>query len=161
MNNFKYTPENEIKFQEYVSRYPKIDSCMLPALWLVQEQEGWVSSEAMVYVADKLGKTPIQVYEVATFYTMFNLKPIGTYHIELCKTLSCRLCGSQKIKDHIKQTIGIEAGQTSEDGLFHLSEVECMGACGGAPMFALNGEYHEKLTIQRVDELIKECKNDN
>ncbi len=161
MNTFNYTPENELKFQEYVTRYPKIDSCMLPALWLVQEQEGWVSPEAMIYVADKLGKTPIQVYEVATFYTMFNLKPIGKYHIELCKTLSCRLCGSQKIKDHIKQTIGIEAGQTSQDGLFHLSEVECMGACGGAPMFALNGEYHEKLTIQKVDELIKECKNAN
>ena len=158
MNNFKYTPENEIKFQEYVSRYPKIDSCMLPALWLVQEQENWVSPEAMVYVAEKLGKTPIQVYEVATFYTMFNLKPIGTYHIELCKTLSCRLCGSEKIKNYIKDTIGIEAGQTSEDGLFHLSEVECMGACGGAPMFALNGQYHEKLTIEKVDELIKECK---
>ena len=158
MNNFKYTPENEIKFQEYVSRYPKIDSCMLPALWLVQEQENWVSPEAMVYVAEKLGKTPIQVYEVATFYTMFNLKPIGKYHIELCKTLSCKLCGSQKIKNHIKETIGIEAGQTSEDGLFHLSEVECMGACGGAPMFALNGQYHEKLTIEKVDELIKECK---
>ncbi len=158
MNNFKYTPENEIKFQEYVSRYPKIDSCMLPALWLVQEQEGWVSPEAMIYVAEKLGKTPIQVYEVATFYTMFNLKPIGAYHIELCKTLSCRLCGSEKIKNYIKDTIGIEAGQTSPDGLFHLSEVECMGACGGAPMFALNGQYHEKLTIEKVDELIKECK---
>jgi len=158
MNSFKYTPENEIKFHEYVSRYPKIDSCMLPALWLVQEQEGWVSPEAMIYVAEKLGKTPIQVYEVATFYTMFNLKPIGKYHIELCKTLSCKLCGSQKIKNYIKETVGIEAGQTSEDGLFHLSEVECMGACGGAPMFALNGEYHEKLTIEKVDELIKECK---
>ncbi len=158
MSNFKYSSENEIKFQEYVSRYPKIDSCMLPALWLVQEQEGWVSPEAMVYVAEKLGKTPIQVYEVATFYTMFNLKPIGKHHIELCKTLSCMLCGSQKIKNYIKETIGIEAGQTSEDGLFHLSEVECMGACGGAPMFALNGEYYEKLTIQKVDELIKEYK---
>ena len=161
MNRFNYTPQNELKFQEYVTKYPKIDSCMLPALWLVQEQEGWVSPEAMVYVAEKLGKTPIQVYEVATFYTMFNLKPIGKYHIELCKTLSCKLCGSQKIKDHIKQTIGIEAGQTSEDGLFHLSEVECLGACGGAPMFALNGEYHEKLTKEKVDELIKECRNGN
>ena len=161
MSTFKYTPENEVKFQEYVSRYPKIDSCMLPALWLVQEQEGWVSPEAMVYVADRLGKTPIQVYEVATFYTMFNLKPIGKYHIELCKTLSCMLCGSKELKKHIKETIGIEAGQTSEDGLFHLSEVECLGACGGAPMFALNGEYHEKLTKEKVDELIKECRNDN
>ena len=158
MNNFKYTPENEIKFQEYVNKYPKIDSCMLPALWLVQEQEGWVSPEAMIFVAEKLGKTPIQVYEVATFYTMFNLKPIGKYHIELCKTLSCMLCGSRELKQYIKDTLGIEAGQTSEDGLFHLSEVECLGACGGAPMFALNGEYHEKLTIEKVDELIKECK---
>ena len=161
MNNFKYTPENEIKFQEYVTRYPKIDSCMLPALWLVQEQEGWVSPEAMIFVAEKLGKTPIQVYEVATFYTMFNLKPIGKHHIELCKTLSCMLCGSRELKQHIKDTLGIEAGQTSEDGLFHLSEVECMGACGGAPMFALNGQYHEKLTKEKVDGLIKECKNGN
>ena len=161
MNSFKYTSENEIKFQEYVTRYPKIDSCMLPALWLVQEQEGWVSPEAMIFVAEKLGKTPIQVYEVATFYTMFNLKPIGKHHIELCKTLSCMLCGSRELKQHIKDTLGIEAGQTSEDGLFHLSEVECMGACGGAPMFALNGQYHEKLTKEKVDGLIKECKNGN
>ena len=158
MSTFKYTPENEVKFQEYVTRYPKIDSVMLPALWLVQEQENWVSPEAMIYVAEKLGKTPIQVYEVATFYTMFNLKPIGKHHIELCKTLSCMLCGSKKIKKHIKETIGIEPGQTSEDGLFHLSEVECLGACGGAPMFALNGNYHENLTISKVDELIGECK---
>ena len=158
MSTFKFSSENEIKFQEYVSRYPVIDSVMLPALWLVQEQEAWVSPEAMVYVADRLGKTPIQVYEVATFYTMFNLKPIGKHHIELCKTLSCMLCGSKDIKNHIKQTIGIEPGQTSEDGLFHLSEVECLGACGGAPMFALDGQYHEKLTKQRVDELIAECK---
>ena len=77
MSSFKYTPENEAKFQEYASRYPKIDSCMLPALWLVQEQEGWVSPEAMVYVAEKVQKSPMQVYEVATFYTMFNLKPKG------------------------------------------------------------------------------------
>ena len=158
MSSFKFTPENESKFQEYVTRYPLIDSVMLPALWLVQEQEAWVSPEAMIYVAEKLGKTPIQVYEVATFYTMFNLKPIGKHHIELCKTLSCMLCGSRDIKNYIKESIGIEPGQTSQDGLFHLSEVECLGACGGAPMFALNGVYHEKLTTQKVDELIKECK---
>ena len=158
MNKFEYTPQNETKFQEYITRYPKIDSCMLPALWLVQEQEGWISPEAMIFVAQKLGKTPIQVYEVATFYTMFNLKPIGTYHIELCKTLSCMLCGSKEIKKHLKEILGIEAGETTSDGLFHLSEVECLGACGGAPMFALNGVYHENLTKQKVDELISECK---
>ncbi|MBF7069943.1 complex I 24 kDa subunit family protein [Aliarcobacter butzleri] len=161
MNNFKYTSENEIKFQEYVSRYPKIDSCMLPALWLVQEQEGWVSPEAMVYVADRLGKTPIQVYEVATFYTMFNLKPIGKYHIELCKTVSCMVCGAKELKQYIKDVLGLESGQTSPDGLFTFTEVECQGACGDAPMIALNNVYHGKLTKEKLEKIIWECKNAN
>ena len=158
MSSFKFTPENEIKFQEYVSRYPIIDSVMLPALWLVQEQEEWVSPEAMVYVADRIGKTPIQVYEVATFYTMFNLKPIGKYHIELCKTLSCMLNGSKELKKHIKDTLGLEPGQTSADGMFTFSEVECQGACGDAPMIALNNVYHGKLTKESLDKIIWECK---
>ena len=161
MNNFKYTSENEIKFQEYVSRYPKIDSCMLPALWLVQEQEGWVSPEAMVYVADRLGKTPIQVYEVETFYTMFNLKPIGKYHIELCKTVSCMVCGAKELKQYIKDVLGLESGQTSADGLFTFTEVECQGACGDAPMIALNNVYHGKLTKEKLEKIIWECKNAN
>ena len=161
MNSFKYTSENEIKFQEYVSRYPKIDSCMLPALWLVQEQEGWVSPEAMVYVADRLGKTPIQVYEVATFYTMFNLKPIGKYHIELCKTVSCMVCGAKELKQYIKDVLGLESGQTSADGLFTFREVECQGACGDAPMIALNNVYHGKLTKEKLEKIIWECKNAN
>ncbi len=161
MSTFSFNEENEKKFQKYLTRYPNSDSCILPALWLVQEQEEWVSPEAMVYVGERLDKTPVEIYEIATFYTMFNLEPIGKNHIELCKTLSCMLCGSNKIKDYIKEKIGIEPGQTSEDGLFHLSEVECLGACGGAPMFALNGEYHENLTTEKVDELIKECKDDN
>ena len=158
MSTFKFSSENEIKFQEYVSRYPVIDSVMLPALWLVQEQEAWVSPEAMVYVADRLGKTPIQVYEVATFYTMFNLKPIGKYHIELCKTLSCMLNGSKELKKHIKDTLGLEPGQTSADGMFTFSEVECQGACGDAPMIALNNVYHGKLTKESLDKIIWECK---
>ena len=158
MSSFKFTPENEVKFQEYVSRYPVIDSVMLPALWLVQEQIGWVSPEAMVYVADRIGKTPIQVYEVATFYTMFNLKPIGKYHIELCKTLSCMLNGSKELKKHIKDTLGLEPGQTSADGMFTFSEVECQGACGDAPMIALNNVYHGKLTKESLDKIIWECK---
>ncbi len=125
MSKFKYTEEKEQEFQRIAKKYPKLDAMMLPALWLVQEQEGWVSPDAMVFVADKLNKTPIEVYEFATFYTMFNLKPIGTYHIELCKTLSCMIMGAPELKRFIKETIGIEPGQTSEDGKFHLSEVEC------------------------------------
>ncbi|ADG94303.1 MULTISPECIES: NAD(P)H-dependent oxidoreductase subunit E [Arcobacter] len=158
MAKFQYTKENEEKFQITAKKYPKIDAMLLPALWLVQEQEGWVSPEAMIFVADKIGKQPIEVYEFATFYTMFNLKPIGTYHIELCKTLSCMLMGANNLKKFIKDTIGIEPGQTSADGKFHLSEVECLGACGGAPMFALNGQYHENQTVESLKNLIEECK---
>lgn len=161
MSSFKYTPENEEKFQEYVSRYPQIDSCMLPALWLVQEQEGWVSPEAMIYVADRLEKSPMQVYEVVTFYTMFNQKPIGKYNIELCKTVSCMVMGAPQLKAFIKETLGLEPGQTSEDGMFTFSEVECQGACGDAPMMALNNVYHGKLTKEKLEKIIWECKNDN
>lgn len=158
MKTFTYTKENEESFQVQVKKYPNSDSMMLPALWLVQEQIGWISPEAMIFVANKLKKSPIEVHSFASFYTMFNLKPIGTYHIELCKTLSCMLMGSRDLKKFIKDTIGIEPGQTSEDGKFHLSEVECMGACGGAPMFALNGAYHENQSVQSLENLIKECK---
>mgnify|MGYP000117167129 FL=1 len=142
MSKFKYTEENEKEFQRILKKYPNSDSMMLPGLWLVQEQEGWVSPDAMIFMADKLGKSPIEVHSFASFYTMFNLKPIGTYHIELCKTLSCMIMGAPALKKFIKETIGIEPGQTSEDGKFHLSEVECMGACGGAPMFSLNGSHN-------------------
>ncbi|RXK05619.1 NADH-quinone oxidoreductase subunit NuoE family protein [Halarcobacter bivalviorum] len=158
MGKFKYTEENEKEFQRIAKKYPKIDAMMLPALWLVQEQEGWVSPDAMVFVADKLGKTPIQVYEFATFYTMFNLKPIGTYHIELCKTLSCMVMGAPELKKFIKDTLGIGPGETSADGKFHFSEVECQGACGGAPMIALNNHYHENMSIEKLEKIIKECK---
>ncbi len=158
MSKFKYTKEKEEEFQRISRRYPKLDAMMLPALWLVQEQEGWVSPDAMIFLANKLNKTPIEVYEFATFYTMFNLKPIGTYHIELCKTLSCMIMGAPELKKFIKQTLDIEPGQTSKDGKFHFSEVECQGACGGAPMIALNNKYYENLTVDKLKDIIKECK---
>ncbi len=105
MKTFKYTQENEKEFQRLLKKYPNSDAMMLPGLWLVQEQEGWVSPEAMVFMANRLGKTPIEVYSFASFYTMFNLKPIGTYHIELCKTLSCMLMGAPQLKKFIKDTL--------------------------------------------------------
>lgn len=155
---FTYTPENEEKFNSMAKKYPKIDSMMLPALWLVQEQEGWISPEAMIYVADKLKTTPVRVYEVVTFYTMFHRKPIGKYHIEICKTLSCMLCGAKKVKEDLKDMLGIGVGETTPDGLFTISEVECMGACGGAPMISLNETYHECMTKEKLSGLIEECK---
>ena len=158
MSKFTYTPENEKEFERIAKRYPRIDSMMLPALWLVQEQEGWISPEAMIYVADKLGTTPVRVYEVVTFYTMFHRKPIGKHHIEICKTLSCMLCGAGDVKNQLKDMLGIEPGQTTEDGMFTISEVECMGACGGAPMISLNETYHENLDKESLSKIIEECK---
>ena len=158
MGKFSYTEENEKEFARILAKYPNSDAMMLPGLWLVQEQEGWVSPDAMLYMADKLGKTPIEVHSFASFYTMFNLKPIGTYHIELCKTLSCMIMGAPELKKFIKDTLGIGPGETSADGKFHFSEVECQGACGGAPMIALNHTYHENLTVDKLDTIIKGCK---
>jgi len=158
MGKFSYTEENEKEFARILAKYPNSDAMMLPGLWLVQEQEGWVSPDAMLFMADKLGKTPIEVHSFASFYTMFNLKPIGTYHIELCKTLSCMIMGAPELKKFIKDTLGIGPGETSADGKFHFSEVECQGACGGAPMIALNHTYHENLTVDKLDKIIKECK---
>ena len=157
MSKFQYTKENEEEFQRLEKKYPKSDAMMLPALWLIQEQEGWVSPDAMIYIANRLNKSPIEVHGFASFYTMFNLKPIGTYHIELCKTLSCMLMWAPELKKFIKDTLGIEPGQTSEDGKFHFTEVECQGACGGAPMIALNNKYHENLTVDKLKDIIKEC----
>jgi len=158
MENFKYTEENEKEFQRILEKYPNSDAMMLPGLWLVQEQIGWVSPAAMIFMADRLGKTPIEVHSFATFYTMFNLEPIGTYHIELCKTLSRMIMGAPELKKFIKDTLGIGPGETSADGKFHFSEVECQGACGGAPMIALNHTYHENLTVEKLENIIKGCK---
>ena len=105
MEKFKYTEENEKEFQRILAKYPNSNAMMLPGLWLVQEQEGWVSPDAMLFMADKLGKTPIEVHSFASFYTMFNLEPIGTYHIELCKTLSCMIMGAPELKKFIKETL--------------------------------------------------------
>ena len=158
MGKFSYTQENEKEFERILKKYPNSDAMMLPGLWLVQEQEGWVSPDAMVFMADRLGKSPIEVHSFASFYTMFNLKPIGTYHIELCKTLSCMIMGAPELKQFIKDTLGIGPGETTADGKFHFSEVECQGACGGAPMIALNHTYHENLTVDKLDKIIKGCK---
>lgn len=161
METFTLTPENIEKFEKLSKSYPKLDSMMLPTLWLVQEQEGWISPEAMIVVSEMLSTTPIRVYEVVTFYTMFNTKPIGTHHIEVCKTTSCMLCGSKDIIAYIEETLDIKPGETSKDGHFTLSVVECLGSCGGAPMLAFDGDYVENLTIEKVKNLLEESSYDN
>ena len=154
MSSFAFTYENETKFTALLERYPNKSSLMLPSLWMVQYQEGWISPEAMQFLAQTLECSAMDVYSVASFYTMFNLKPVGKYHIQLCKTLSCMLRGSQTMQAHIENRLGIKPGQTTKDGKFTFSLVECLGSCGTAPCMSFNDDYVENLTLEKLDELI-------
>lgn len=152
----KFSPENLEKAQEIIARYPdgRQKSALLPLLHLVQKQWGWVSPEAMDYVAEMLSIEAIEVYEVATFYTMFHLEPVGKHVIEYCRTGPCCLMGGEKVYDHLKQRLGIGTGQTTPDGMFTLKEVECLAACGWGPVFQIREKYYMNLTPEKVDEII-------
>jgi NADH-quinone oxidoreductase subunit E len=148
------------KVQEIIARYPqgKQKSALIPVLHLSQEEYGGLSAETMDYVASLLQLEPIEVYEVATFYSMYNLKPVGKFLFEVCQTGPCMINGSDDIVEHIKQRLGISVGETTADGLFTLKTVECLGACGYAPMMQLGKHYREHLTKEKVDQIIEECR---
>lgn len=157
-----FTEDKLKKVQEIIARYPdgKQKSALIPVLHLAQEEfGGWLSAEAMDYVASLLSIEPIEVYEVATFYSMYNLKPVGRYLFEVCQTGPCMLNGSDQIIDYIKEKLGIGVGETTTDGLFTLKTVECLGACGYAPMMQLGKHFREHLTKDKVDQIIEECRN--
>ena len=151
---FQFDKERDAEFERLVKRYPTRESMILPSLWLIQEQQGWVSQEAMAYVADRIGTFASKVYEAATFYTMYNLHPMGEIHICVCRTLSCWLRGKQEIVDYLKNEIGITPGQVSEDGKYSLEEVECLGHCGTAPVVQVNGEFHEDMNVDKLKTLL-------
>ncbi|HVZ25567.1 MAG TPA: NAD(P)H-dependent oxidoreductase subunit E [Sediminibacterium sp.] len=149
------------EFHRLVARYPegKQKSALLPVLHLAQESfGGWLSRESMDYVAGLLQLAPIEVYEVATFYSMYNLKPVGKYMFEVCQTGPCMLRGSDDIVAYIREKLGIKPGETTADGLFTLKTVECLGACGYAPMMQMGKTYREHLTKEKVDTIIAECR---
>ena len=157
----KFSEAQLAEFNRLVARYPegKQKSALLPVLHLAQDNfGGWLSSETMDYVAELLSITPIEVYEVATFYSMYNTKPVGKYMFEVCQTGPCMLRGSDDIIAYIEKTLGIKPGETTSDGLFTLKTVECLGACGYAPMMQLGKYYREHLTKEKVDAIIDECK---
>lgn len=157
----KFSEERLKKVNEIIARYPegKQKSALIPLLHLAQEENnGWLSVEAMDYVAGLLQIKPIEVYEVATFYSMYNLKPVGKYLFEVCQTGPCMLRGSDNIIDYIKQKLNISVGETTPDGLFTLKTVECLGACGYAPMMQMGKFYKEHLTPEKVDQIIDECR---
>ena len=146
---------------QIVSRYPagKQKSALLPVLHLAQQEfGGWLDVPVMDYVAGLLKLDPIEVYEVATFYSMYNLKPVGRYMFEVCQTGPCMLRGSDDIIQYIYEKLGIKPGETTKDGLFTLKTVECLGACGYAPMMQMGKTYREHLTKEKVDTIIDECR---
>ncbi len=153
-----FTPERLARAQELIGHYPegKQKSAILPILHLAQEQWGWMPADVMDYVAELLRIQPIEVYEVATFYTMFHVEPVGKHVIEICRTGPCCLLGYEGIRDHICQKLNVEVGGTSADGLFTLKEVECLAACGMGPVMQVREKYHTHLTPERVDAILEE-----
>jgi NADH-quinone oxidoreductase subunit E len=152
------TEENLKKAEEIRKRYPASQAALLPVLWIAQEQEGWISEEMMRYVGNLLDLPYGHVLGVVTFYSMYNSKKLGKYHIEVCTNISCMLRGSDKILETIEHRCGARPGQTSADGKWTVSEVECMGACGGAPMLAIGEEYYENLTPEKTEKILSSLK---
>jgi NADH-quinone oxidoreductase subunit E len=158
----EFSPEKINKVNEIMGRYPagKHKSALLPVLHMAQEEfGGWLDTPVMDYVATLLKIEPIEVYEVASFYSMYNLKPVGKFIFEVCQTGPCMLNGSDNIISYIKQRLNIGSGETTADGLFTLKTVECLGACGYAPMMQLGNTYREHLTKEKVDAIIDECRS--
>src|SRR5919198_5924628 len=150
----EFSPQAYREFEETVGRYPQKEAAMLPVLYLAQREFGYLSEEAIAYVAKLMGQSPARVQGVVSFYTMLNMKPIGRHHIQVCRTLPCALGGAGKITAFIKQKLSIEVGQTTADGRFTLSEVECLASCGTAPMMQINDEYYENLTEEKVEKIL-------
>ncbi len=146
------------EIEEILSRYPVRRSALLPLLNLAQQDEGYVSEAAMKEIAAILKLTPTQVYEVVTFYTMLNLKPLGKFHIQVCKSLMCALVGSDTLIGWLRARLGIRAGETTADGLFTLSAVECLASCATGPMMQVNQDYYERLTDDKVDRILADLK---
>lgn len=159
----KFSDETMATAERIIKRYPegKQKSALIPLLHLAQaEFDGWLSPEAMTYVASLLRIQPIEAFEVASFYSMFNLNPVGKCVIEVCRTSSCWLLGAEDIVNHIERKLGIKTGETTGDGMFTLKTVECLGSCGTAPMLQCGGDFYENLTIEKVDTLMEKMRQD-
>lgn len=154
-----FTPELREQIDLWIAKYPhgQAQSALIPSLHLLQEaNDGWLSKPVMNALADYLAIPAISVYEVATFYTMFELSPVGRHKISVCTNISCMLCGSEGVMNHIQDKLNIKPGETTEDGRFTLKEVECLGACVGAPMMLVDKQYHELLTPEKIDTILAE-----
>jgi len=155
---FKFTLENEAKFQALLPRYPTRQAVVLPALWLAQDQAGYLSPQAMDYVARRLEQSPVSIYAVVEFYTMFHTSPPGKHHVQLCRTLSCVMRGSEDLQEMIAGEVGVQPGGCTKDGMFSFESVECLGSCSGAPMMRMDRHYFENLSREKLKRIIQACR---
>jgi NADH-quinone oxidoreductase E subunit len=153
-----FKPEVVKEFEAVAARYPVRRAALLPALWLAQREFGWISEEAMVCVAKLVGVSPMQVMEVAGFYTMYQKNKPGKYHLQVCQTIACLLAGSEEIKKTIERVLDLKPGQTTPDGQFSYQTVECLASCHTAPCMQVNDDYHENLTPESTEKLIADLR---
>lgn len=144
----------ESQIRAVLARYPTTQAALLPVLWLCQERWGWISPGISRAIADRLDLSPAFVEGVTSFYTMYQRQPPGRYLLQVCTTLSCQLCGTGDLVEHLKQKLGIDFGGTTADGRFTLIDVQCLGACGEGPVLQVNNDYYTELTVERLDELL-------
>ena len=150
-----FSPEVEAEIDWHLAKYPVMRSAILPLMFIVQrERGGYLDAPGVAYLARRLALRITDIWEVATFYSMINTEPVGRYHIQICKTLSCKIMGEPKITKHVCDKLGIKPGETTADGRFTVSLVECLGSCGTAPMFQIGFDYHEDLTTAKVDQIL-------
>jgi len=153
----------ESRLKEIVKKYPQPKSAVMPALYIAQAELGWITEGAVNWVSDRLGIPASHVYEVATFYTMYYKKPVGKYHFQICRTLSCMICGARQLTDYLKERLKTKSGEVTADGMWSWEEVECLGSCGTAPMIQINDVFFENLTPEKLgalmDRIAKELPN--
>ncbi|HCC48457.1 MAG TPA: NADH-quinone oxidoreductase subunit NuoE [Elusimicrobia bacterium] len=156
---FKLSAEFKAKADKLCAKYPRRDAALIPLLHEVQKEQGFVAEEAMDELAALLGLPYARVKAVVTFYTMFNRAPVGKYHLQVCRNISCHMAGAPGLLNRLRDKLGIAEGETTKDGLFTLSAVECLGACGAAPVMQVNEEYFEKLDEAKLDALLEDLKH--
>lgn len=154
----QFNDEELAKVENLKRKYPNQQAALMGVLWLAQNKFGWISKDVMKYISELLDVPLSTVEGVVSFYTMYHKKQPGKYHVQVCTNVSCMLRGGQEIYEHISKKLNLNNNETSSDGKFSLEEVECMGACGGAPMVAINEDFYENLTIEKVDEILDSLK---
>jgi NADH-quinone oxidoreductase subunit E len=152
--SFAFSEAGRVEFDRLLTRYPDRQAVILPALHLAQRELGYVSDEAIVHIAERVGTSPAYVEGVATFYTMYNRKPVGKYHVQICRNIACSLLGAEHLIDHVSRKLGVAPGETTPDGRFTLAKAECLGSCGTAPVMQVNDDYHENLTVESIDRIL-------